>query len=311
MILTVTLNASVDKLYRIETLRPGAVMRVKSVHNTAGGKGLNVSRVAALLGEPVRALGFVGGHTGALFESLLKDAGIEPCFTRIAAETRCCINICEEERRGSTELLEPGNPVRPDEIEAFLQDFDRHLPAAGAVVLSGSLPRGVPANFYAELVRRAHAAQKTVLVDASGEAAVQALRAGPDFIKPNADEIRQLLGQEISGTQQAMSAARQLQRGGVACAAVSLGRDGVVVSGGEGDLIGHTPDVAVVNTVGCGDSMVAAFAVGMVRGLPAEEQVRLAVAVSTANALTEETGSFRQEDLAELLPRIRVERAPG
>lgn len=96
MILTVTLNASIDKFYLVDALRPYEVARVREVNNTAGGKGMNVSRVAALAGEPVTAMGFVGGHNGALFESLIVEPGITKRFTHTAAETRCCINVRDE-----------------------------------------------------------------------------------------------------------------------------------------------------------------------------------------------------------------------
>ena len=307
MILTVTLNPSVDKLYQIDALRPHEVMRVKAVEMTAGGKGLNVSRAAALLGEPVQALGFVGGHTGALFSSLLQGSGVTPCFTPAAAETRCCVNIREPGVRASTELLEPGSEIRGEELEAFVREFDTRLPGADAVTLSGSLPRGVPADFYALLVQKAKRAGKPVLLDASGEPLRLGLAAGPDFIKPNTDELCQLLGSAPSGQKEILLAARQLRHNGIKIVAVSMGRDGVIVSCPQGDFRGRTPDVPVVNTVGCGDSMVAAFAVGMARRMSIEEQIRLALAVSTANAMTPKTGSFRLKDLRNLLAQVQVE----
>lgn len=309
MILTVTLNTSIDKLYQIETLRPREVMRVKSVHNTAGGKGLNVSRVAALLGEPVRAIGFVGGYNGALLCSLLEGSGISEQFTRVRSETRCCINVREHGFGSSTELLEPGAEIFPEEIDAFLENYQAQLSQASVVTISGSLPRGVAPDFYAELICRAKQAAKPVLLDTSGEALRCGLQALPDFVKPNTDELVQLTGKPAQGRQGALEAARQLRDRGICCAAVSMGKDGVAVCSDEGDFIGITPDIPVVNTVGCGDSMVAGFAVGIARGWPVEEQIRLALAVSTANALTEETGSFRQEDLEMLLGQVRVEPA--
>lgn len=306
MILTVTLNPSVDKLYQIETLRPRTVMRVKTVHNTAGGKGLNVSRVVSLLGEPVRALGFVGGHNGALLCSLLEGTGIDDRFTRVEAETRCCINIREQGERNSTELLEPGAQIQPSELGEFLETYDREVAGCDVVTLSGSLPKGVAEDFYATLTVHAKRAGKPVLLDTSGQPLICGLRAAPNFIKPNTEELEQLTGKSIKTMRQAIKAARWIHQSGISCAAVSMGKDGVLVSSDQGDFHGTTPDVPIVNTVGCGDSMVAGFAVGMVRGLEIEEQIRLAVAVSTANAMTQETGNFRKADLEALLGRIEV-----
>ncbi|MBE6906410.1 1-phosphofructokinase [Marasmitruncus massiliensis] len=308
MILTVTLNASVDKSYVVDHLDPYKVMRVKEVNNTAGGKGLNVSRVAALAGEPVTAMGFIGGHNGRLFESLIFVRGIEKRFTHINAETRCCINVRDLATNKSTEFLEPGSLVTEDDLAAFLHDFETQLPLSRIVTISGSMPKGVPADFYGLLVELARRAGKPVLLDSSGEALRAALSAYPTFIKPNADEICQLLGKTVSSRQEVIAAARQLHDGGVDTVAVSLGRDGVLVVSGEGVYRGITPNVPVVNTVGCGDSMVAGFAVGLARGMALPERIRYAVAISTANALTQETGSFRGEDLEALLPQIQVER---
>ena len=120
MILTVTLNASSDKLYLVEKLAPYSVSRVQEVVNTAGGKGLNVSRVAALAGGHVTAMGFVGGYNGQLFQSLITTPGITPAFTQVRGETRCCINVRDRETNQSTEFLEPGNPVSQGELERFL-----------------------------------------------------------------------------------------------------------------------------------------------------------------------------------------------
>lgn len=308
MILTVTLNASIDKLYVLDQLMPHEVMRVKEVCNTAGGKGLNVSRVAALAGEQVTAMGFVGGHNGRLFESLITESGVEKRFTYVAAETRCCINARDTQTNKSTEFLEPGNPVSQEEAEEFLRDYQEQLPKADVVTISGSMPSGLPADFYGTLVQAAKRHGKPVLLDTSGAALKNALPAGPSLIKPNTDEIRQLLSVDISSRADLIAAARRLHEGGVAIVAVSLGKDGVLVVCEAGVYHGITPDIPVVNTVGCGDSMVAGFAVSMARGETIEQAIRYAVAVSTANALTKPTGYFRMEDLQSLLPQIQVEK---
>lgn len=307
MILCVSLNASIDKLYLLGRLCPHEVMRVDEVCNTAGGKGMNVARVAALAGERVCAMGFVGGHNGELFESLICETNIEKHFTHVRAETRCCVNVRDRETNRSTEFLEPGNPVTPGDVARFLSEFEALLPGADVVTISGSMPKGVPADFYGVLVRAARGRGIPVILDSSGEALKNALSAKPTMIKPNSDEVRQLLGVDIGSRRELIAAAETLRRGGVGTVAVSLGKDGVLVACGAGVFRGVTPDIPVVNTVGCGDSMVAGFAVSMARRASAEESIRYAVAVSTANALTPATGFFRQEDLERLLGEVGVE----
>ncbi len=306
MILTVTLNTAVDKLYVIDSLRPHEVMRVKEVNNTAGGKGMNVSRVAALAGEPVIATGFVGGCNGKLFESLITEKGITKRFTPVQAETRCCINIRDLAENKSTEFLEPGNPVTEGELNRFIENYETELQKAQVVTISGSMPKGAPTDFYAMLTRLAQKYHKRVILDTSGTALQQALPACPTMIKPNADEIEQLLKVNIRSRGQLIDAARQLHQSGIKIVAVSLGKDGVLVACDEGIYHGITPDIPVVNTVGCGDSMVAGFAVCMARDYSMEDTIRYAVAISTASALTKETGSFRPEDLESLLPMIKL-----
>ena len=307
MILTVTLNPAIDKQYLVDALCPNEVMRVNSVSNTAGGKGLNVSRVAALAGERVAAMGFGGGHTGDQFESLLCEPQIEKCLTRVKAQTRCCINVRDQGANRSTEFLEPGEPVTQSDISRFVHDFQARLLTADVVTISGSMPAGVPEDFYADLIKMCREAGKPVILDTSGRALEVSLAAKPDWIKPNTDEIRQILKTEISSREQLIQAAKELHAAGIPNVAVSLGKDGVLVVCKEGVYFGSTPDLPVVNTVGCGDSMVAGFAVGTARGMPMEETIRFAVAVSTANALVRETGSYRAEDLEKILPQIQVE----
>ena len=198
MILTVTLNSSIDKLYLMESVHPETVMRVKEVHNTAGGKGLNVSRVAAGLGEPVTAMGFTGGFNGRYLESLITQPLVRRAFTHVAGETRCCINCWDLSDGHSTEYLEPGQPVTQEEIRLFLADFEKQLPAAKVVTISGSVPKGVPEDFYRELIRRCREAGIPVLVDTSGKLLIGAVAEKPTFIKPNEDEIAQLTGRSFS-----------------------------------------------------------------------------------------------------------------
>ena len=308
MILTVTLNTSIDKLYLVDTVRPETVMRVKEVHNTAGGKGLNVSRVAAGLGEPVTAMGFTGGFNGQYLESLVSGPLIRCAFTHVRGETRSCINCWDLSDGRSTEYLEPGEPVTPEEIGRFLADFDARLPEADVLAISGSVPQGVPEDFYRELIRRGHSAGVPVLVDTSGSRLVAAVLEKPDLVKPNEDEITQLTGQRPSTREEAVDALVSLREGGIPFAVLSLGAEGALLACGEGVYHGKPPRIEPRNTVGCGDSMVAGFAVGFARGLPVTETFRTALAVSAANALSLFTGDFDPADYERLYPRVEIEK---
>ena len=307
MILTVTLNTSIDKLYLFDSYTPYEVMRVKQVNNTAGGKGLNVTRIATQLGEKVTAMGFVGGFVGQYFESLITQPTIVKAFTHTKAETRSCINAWDLQTNSSTEYLEPGAPVTAEEVEQFFIDFARELPNATVVTISGSVPTGVPADAYARLIAMCHEANKPVLMDTSGALLSACVVEKPTFIKPNTDEIAQLLGKKIENREELIVCAKQLHANGIATVVISLGAEGALMVCDEGVFVGRPPKINPKNTVGCGDSMVGGFAVGMTRGLRAPEQLRLAVAVSAANALSMSTGGYEEHDFETILPKVIVE----
>ena len=308
MILTVTLNTSIDKLYLLDSVVPETVMRVKEVHNTAGGKGLNVSRVAAGLGEPVIAMGFTGGFNGQYLESLISRPLIRPAFTRVAGETRSCINCWDLSGGRSTEYLEPGEPVTGEDVSRFLKDFTRELPAADAVTISGSMPRGVPDDFYCGLILSCREAGVPVLLDTSGSRLIAAVKEKPFLVKPNEDEIIQLTGRRFSGREEAVRALKALHDSGIPHAVLSMGEEGALLACGEGVFHGKPPKITPKNTVGCGDSMVAGFAVAFARRLPVTEAFRMALAVSAASALSLLTGDFDPADYERLYPDVAIHR---
>lgn len=307
MITTVTLNAAIDKLYRLECFQPGKVNRTASCTATAGGKGLNVSRAAALLGEPVLATGFCGGHSGAYLKELLSQDQIPNSFIPVTGETRTCINIIDG-TGASTELLEPGAPVDENDLQRFHFHFDALLQEAQLTVFSGSLPCGCPKDFYARLIQCAHNRGVRTILDTSGGALTKGIAAKPYLIKPNIEELEALTGTPIHCKKDAAREAVTLHKNGVAYVVISLGKEGALLACEEGVFEGTPPDVPVKNTVGCGDSMVAAFAVAIARNYSAEAALQLALSVSSANAMCEKTGFFHLDDLAAILCRGQVNR---
>lgn len=306
MITTVTLNASVDKAYHMTgAIENGTVMRVARVCNTAGGKGLNVARVAKACGSDVQATGLVGGFNGRYLESLAQADGITSNFGHIAGETRSCINVLDPKYR-STEYLEPGTRVSSEELDAYLDEFPSIITDSNVVTLSGSLPAGVGADTYQRLVRLVKDAGKQVILDTSGEALRLGIEAGPTMIKPNRDEIEALFGITVTSRDDVVSYARRLHEGGVANVVVSLGGEGALLSCDEGTYQAIPPEVKVENTVGCGDSMVAAFAVALERGMGAREALSYAVAVGSAAAMSPNTGDYDPSDRDDILPKVEV-----
>ena len=307
MLLTVTLNAAIDKRYVVENYQTGEVNRVKACTYTPGGKGLNVSKPAAIAGARVVATGFLGGHAGHYIEEALAPFGIESAFYHLPEESRSCVNIWDESSRTQTEFLEPGFTVKEDDFSGFLDKFKKLLPDAGVVAISGSVPKGLNGSAYRRLVDICKAAGKHVILDTSGSLLTEGLKSLPTMIKPNLDEIRMLTGKSCGAWEEILAAAEQLHRDGIPYVAISLGGEGSLLVCDEGAFRARVLKIQAVNTVGCGDSMIAGLALGLGGGLAAPEMLRQASAISAAAALREETGYFLPADRDRLLPQIEIE----
>lgn len=308
MILTVTLNAAIDKRYVVDGFQVGEVNRVRECAYTPGGKGLNVSKPAAIAGARVVATGFVGGHVGHYIEDSLKPFGIESAFYHLEAESRSCINIWDAVNHVQTEFLEPGFTVTEADFKGFLEKFRVLAEGAAVVAMSGSVPKGLDGSAYQRLVAICRELGKKVILDTSGALLSMGIEAKPTMIKPNLDEIRMLTGKRCDHLEDMLNAAREIHEKGVEVVAVSLGGDGSFVVSNEGSFRAKVPKIDAVNTVGCGDSMIAGFALGFSEGLSIEETLRKASAISAAAALREETGFFVKEDMERILPEVEITR---
>ena len=308
MILTVTANAAIDKRYVVERFGVGNVNRVKSCAANAGGKGINVARVASIIGEKMTATGFLGGHAGKFIAERVQARGIVSNFVWCEGESRTCINIWDEVEKKQTEFLEPGFTVTSEDCDRLIKKFESILPNCRVVTISGSTPKGADSSLYKQMIRAAREAGKPVILDTSGQLLEDCLLERPTMIKPNIDEIRALTGRPMNSREALIQAARDLHDDGIEIVVISLGGEGSLVSCKEGVFDVKVPKINTVNTVGCGDSMIAGFAVGMSRGLPVEDTIRLASAVSAANAMRMETGFFVKEDMEAIFPEIKIKR---
>ncbi len=308
MITTVTLNASIDKAYFMEkAIENGTVMRVGRVLNTAGGKGLNVARAAKACKEAVKATGMAGGYNGKYLLALLDKDGVPHDFVDIQGETRSCINILDP-GYGSTEYLEPGCEITGQEEAQFLKRFPEIIADSEVVTISGSIPKGMQRDIYKQMIQQAKAGGRKVILDTSGDLLEYGLQACPTMVKPNQDEMELLLHKKIQGREEVIQCAKEIFGQGVEYVAISLGGDGALLVCKEGVFHGKPPKVEVVNTVGCGDSMVGAFAVALKRGMNPTEMLRFAIAVATSNALSPNTGDVRAEVYEPLLAKVSIEK---
>lgn len=308
MITTVTLNASIDKAYHMnDEIVNGTVMRVRTCRNSAGGKGLNVARVVKICGSDVKATGLIGGFNGQYLESLLDNDGISHEFGHVNGETRSCINILDPEY-GSTEYLEPGFVVNSEEIEQYLKNFKNIISDSDVVTISGSVPAGLEKDIYQKMVDIVKEEGKQVILDTSGELLQLGIHAKPTMVKPNQDEIEALFDMKIDSRQDVIDAAGKIYDMGIPYVVISLGGDGALIVCDAGIYQATPPKMDVVNTVGCGDSMVGAFAVAMEQKKSPEEAIAFAVAVASANAMSPNTGDFDPELRNEILSKVKIQK---
>ncbi len=261
MIVTLTLNPSVDRTVEVEALVRGEVMRALGVRVDPGGKGINVSRALATHHLATRAVVTLGGAEGEHLLALLANTGIEVVPVRIRGAIRSNITVVEPDGT-TTKFNEPGAQLSDDELAAVFAAVKVAVESADWLVASGSLPPGMPADVYAELVRGLAGSGTSVAVDTSGPALEAVLAAGPTLVKPNRDELAELTGRPLRTIADVVEAARRLCDLGAGAVLASLGPDGAVLVDDDGAIHGWTPAVAPLSSVGAGDAMLAGFLAG-------------------------------------------------
>lgn len=308
MIVTVTLNASIDKAYYLNSpVIDGTVHRVSVVDNSAGGKGLNASRAIATLNYPVCATGFVGGNNGRYLVELAHKDGITSDFIYTEQETRSCINILEPNGQ-STEFLEPGQPVLTKDFLAFKAKLAELAKNAEVVTFNGSIPKGISATNYKELIEETMAAGIPCIVDASGSLLTSCIDILPTMIKPNTDEIGQLLGRKVSTENEIIKAAQELYRRGIKIVVISLGAQGALMVSDEGTFRATPPKIEVINPVGAGDTLVGSFAVALAQKKPTSECLVFALSCATASCLSAGTGRFDRGVAAKIQKQVSIKK---
>jgi 1-phosphofructokinase len=278
-VVTVTINPAIDQTVAIPNFAAGTVNRVQTSQLDPGGKGINVASFLSDFGQPATVTGFLGADNDDIFRRLFVQKGIEDRCVRIAGQTRIGVKISDEALRQTTDINFPGQTPNPADVEQLFTILRELAPTHRWFVLSGSIPAGVSAGIYGEMVR-ALAGQRVVL-DTSGEGFRQAVVAGPWLIKPNVDELREFAGERLDTTAAIVQVAHALmQRYNIASVVVSMGKEGAIFVEGEDTIWAVPPSVKVKSTVGAGDAMVAGIVAGKIRGLALAECARLATAFS-------------------------------
>jgi len=310
VILTVTLNAAVDKTYRVENFTLDRVHRPSEWRIVAGGKGVNVARVYQALGGKAVATGFLGGYNGRFIARSLQEEGIAADFVRTREESRVCIAVVDPVRSTQTEVNEVGPNIAPREVAQLKARFERLLSGTSFafVALSGSIPPGVPETIYADLIALARRQEVRCALDASGAALKAGLEARPWVVKPNVHELAAVLGEVRHEPGALTEAAQRIVGTGVEIALVTLGRRGCICAAREGVWRAAPPEIRFVSAVGSGDSMLGAFLWALERGWCLPDAIRLGVGAGAANAEVYGAGFCTAERIRSLAEDVTVQR---
>ncbi|MBB2913669.1 1-phosphofructokinase [Streptosporangium becharense] len=298
MIVTLTLNPSLDRTIEIGSLSRGAVIRAAATRLDPGGKGVNVSR--ALLANRIRSRAVVpfGGDEGRQLVSLLSAEGIDMVTVPVSGPTRSNVALAEPDGT-VTKINEPGTALSPAELDTVAEVVLSAAGSADWVVASGSLPPEVPSDVYARLCRRFGGAGINVAVDTSGPALAAAVAASPALVKPNREELGEVTGMAIMSLGDAIEAARRLRDRGARTVLASLGPDGAVLLQDDRVWYGECPVAEPRSTVGAGDAMLAGFLAAGARGEAAfvEALAWATAAVGLPGSRMPSPGDIRRDDV--------------
>lgn len=294
MILTVTLNPTLDKFYWVDRLplsleraEEEILIRARKSDSSAGGKGINVSIFLACMGVDTVAMGFLAGHTGQIVLRDLLARGATANFVWIEGETRTNVTIIERGREyHPVKIHEEGPPVPPRAVDVFLRKYRRMLKRAEYAVLAGALPPGIPVDFYRRLVELANEAGVKAVVHAGGAALEAALEAGPYLIKPDVREVPQVAGLPARTEEEIVQAGKLALEKGVQACLIShdVSGDLLITPEGVWDLLSRVPLSKFKNLVGADDALVAGVLYRLAEGDPLLEAVRFGMAAAIASA---------------------------
>jgi 1-phosphofructokinase family hexose kinase len=310
MIVTITLNAAIDRTLVVPNFQPGQRHRASSGFQSAGGKGINVARALKRLGVPVVCTGLAGGRVGTLLVEELTGEGILNDFVRIRDESRTSIAVLDPTANAYTEINEWGPEVGEDELEVLQEKVAYLTQGAQFVVLAGSLPRAVDPGFYAELVRDLARRQLLAVLDTEGEPLRLGVEAEPYLVTPNSREAEALVGHEFVDEEDLVAGLDEIAHLGARNALITLEAGCYALlreDKTELRVRAQAPNMEAVSRVGAGDSLLAGFLAARAAGRSFEDAVRSAVAVGASSVLEAGPGFFDPREAGRLASLVKVE----
>lgn len=300
MIYTLTLNPSIDYILRIDKFLDGETLRSKKEEKYPGGKGIMVSKLLKNLGEKSINLGFLGGFTGDYIRDKLKELEIEEDFTKIEDDSRINVKLKYDRE---TEVNAQGPKIKEEEIEDFLNYLDQ-LDEDDFVIISGSIPKSLGDDFYRVIVNLLDMNNIRFSLDTSGKKLYKLSSYKPFLVKPNKKELEEIFDVEIKKDEDIVKYARKLIDKGVENVIVSLGDEGSIFIDSNQIFKADPISGKLINSVGSGDSMVAGYIYGYMKGLSKLDSYKLAIACGTATAFSPDIAE--KELIYEILEKVEV-----
>lgn len=305
-ILCLGTTPAVQRVMVFRKLTLDAVNRAATTLDGAAGKSINVAKVLKTLGgEPV-ATGFLGGDRGEFLRVALMEKGIESDFVAVSTWTRQCLTMIDESAGTHTELVEESHPVQPADFDKLLAVVRRRVSECRAVVMSGTIVTGGPADWYFDCTQLAAKTGALSVVDAQGAALIEALKARPGLVKPNRSELAATVGCELKDEAGVMRAMRELGERGAQRVVVTAGKEPALAFDGKVFWRIVLPQIEVMNPIGSGDACTAGLVLRLARGDDLGEAGRWGAAAGAANALTLMPGEVDVEDVKRLAREVEV-----
>jgi 6-phosphofructokinase 2 len=306
-IATITINPAIDIFVNVSRVEPIKKLRCSAPKRDPGGGGINVARVAHRLGSSVAAIYPSGGAIGKLLQRLVEREGIDSVTTPSHVETRENFTAYEEETGEQYRFVLPGSALHRAEWEACLDKLETLPDSPKIIVASGSIPPGVPEDFYAHVARHAKKLGAQMVLDTTGPGLKAALGEGVTLIKPNIAELSDFVGRPLDNDADAIAAARKLiDAKQVVAVALTLGEDGALLVTGAGAWRAEPMKIEVVSTVGAGDSFLGGLVAAVAAGEPLERAFRMGIAAGSAAVMSPGTELCREEDVRRLLDEVQI-----
>ncbi len=306
MVYTLTLNPAVDRELTVPAIEFDTVLRASDWRVDFGGKGFNVSRMLMALGTASTALGFAGGRAGELLRDGLQSLGIATDFVWVEGETRTNVSIVSQSHDHYVKANEPGPTIAAADQEKLLAQIRQLAQPGNWWVLAGSLPPGVPATIYADIIAILHEAGAKAILDTSGKALEYGCGARPFLAKPNDVEAGQLTGLPVQNQAQIAAAAQAVQAAGVSNVVISLGKAGALLVDGHQTVFAASPTIEERNPIGAGDSMVGGLVWGLSQGQEVAEALRWGIACGAATASMSGTAVGSHQLVESLVQQVKT-----